>query len=239
MHPKPKEAGASNQLPPPRCMMSNHEQREPDFGPGDAPGGRSQSDGGPGCTWGGLALAQELSQVQIATPSKSRSHGHSTLSWMWSLLRKLCPHGRTQLSASARLSKLEDGAVHKFKSSKPPHSSRWLNITVKTTPTGPQMHNLFFLVSLFTGSSSTLARLLLIILLKLFIHCCCWTREDFLKLSTLMASPGGQRVIVNAAITRSINGTLVEGGFFCISLLQSPPELRLENTRRLEIHTNA
>merc|ERR1712083_572018 len=57
-----------------------------------------------------------------------------------SLLRKLCPHGRTQLSASARLSKLEDGAVHKFKSSKPPHSSRWLNITVKTTPTGPQMH---------------------------------------------------------------------------------------------------
>ena len=151
------------------CMMSNHEQREPDFGPGDAPGGRSQSDGGPGCTWGGLALAQELSQVQIAAPSKSRSHGHSTLSWMWSLLRKLCPHGRTQLSASARLSKLEDGAVHKFKSSKPPHSSRWLNITVKTTPTGPQMHNLFFLVSLFTGSSSTLARLLLIILLKLFL----------------------------------------------------------------------
>jgi hypothetical protein len=49
--------------------------------------------------------------------------------------RKLCPPlRRTQLSAAARLSKMEDGAVHKFKSSKPPHSSQWLNITVKTTP---------------------------------------------------------------------------------------------------------
>ena len=65
--------------------------------------------------------------------------------------RKLCP--RPPHPIVRRLSKVEDGPVHKFKSSKPPHSSQWLNITVKTTPAGPQMHNLFFLVSLFTQAS--------------------------------------------------------------------------------------